>query len=156
MATQWTAGLTAGQVLNASTLNQIGAVWETWTPALTASTTNPTLGTGSNVAGRYARINKTVYGDAWILFGTSGVNPGNGFYFLSLPIAAQNVVPPIGMGWILDSSTSLLRHVVAQMDTTSRVGLWLENTTNFSVSHFNPWTWAATDQIRISFQYEAA
>jgi len=42
MATQYTAGLTAGQVLTAATMNQIGAAWETWTPALTASNTNPT------------------------------------------------------------------------------------------------------------------
>jgi len=54
MATQWTAGTTSGQVLTAATLNTIGAVWETWTPALTASTTNPNLGTTGTSVGRYA------------------------------------------------------------------------------------------------------
>lgn len=156
MATQWTANVTAGQVLTAAKLQEIGAVWETWTPALTASVTNPTLGTGQVLAGRYGRINKTVFGNAIIAFGTSGVNPGNGFYFVSLPISAQNAVSTIGSGWILDASTSLVRHVIVYSDTVNRVGLWIDNSTNFSVSHFNPWTWAASDQIRIDFQYEAA
>ena len=37
MATQWTAGTTAGQILTAATLNTIGAAWETWTPAPTVT-----------------------------------------------------------------------------------------------------------------------
>lgn len=48
MATQWTAGLTSGATLSANTLNTIGAAWETYTPVITASVTNPNLGsTGS-------------------------------------------------------------------------------------------------------------
>lgn len=156
MATQWTAGTTAGQVLTAATLNTIGAAYETWTPALTAATVNPTLGTGSTTVGRYGRINKTVYGDASFVFGTSGVAAGTGAYYISLPVTAQNATPPIGIGWILDASAGLLRHVVVQMDTTSRVALYLENTITFGVGAANPWTWAASDQIRINFQYEAA
>lgn len=156
MATQWTAGLTAGNVLNASTLNQIGAVWETWTPTLTASVTNPTLGTGAVQAGRYGRIQKTVYGHAVIAFGTAGVAAGSGFYFLNLPVTAQNAVATIGSGWILDTSTSLVRHVILYSDTVNRAAMWIDNSTNFAVSATNPWTWAASDQIRVDFEYEAA
>jgi hypothetical protein len=156
MATQYTAGLSAGQILTAATMNQIGAVWETWTPALTASTTNPTLGTGSSITGRYGRIQKTVFGNVTILFGSSGVAAGTGFYFVSLPVTAQSNTPPVGSGWLLDSSTSLLRQVEVTLDTTSRVALWIDNSTNFAVSATNPWTWAASDQIRFNFVYEAA
>jgi len=156
MATQYTAGLSAGQVLTAATMNSIGAAWETWTPALTASTTNPTLGTGSTTSGRYGRINKTVFGQLLIQFGTSGAAAGTGFYFVSLPVTAQASGPTVGSGYILDNSTSLLRHVVAVLDSTSRIALWLENSTNFAVAAGNPWTWAASDSIRIDFQYEAA
>ena len=156
MATQYTAGLSSGQVLTAATMNQIGAAWETWTPALTASTTNPTLGTGSVQAGRYGRIQKTVFGHAVIAFGTAGVAAGTGFYFISLPITAQNAVATIGSGWILDSSTSLVRHVILYSDTVNRAALWLDNTTAFAVGAGNPWPWAASDQIRVDFQYEAA
>lgn len=156
MATQYTAGLTAGQILTAATMNQIGAVWETWTPALTASTTNPTLGTGSVITGRYARIQKTVFGNVTILFGSAGVAAGTGFYFVSLPITAQSATPPVGSGWMLDSSASLLRQIEVTLDSTTRVALWLDNTTNFAVAATNPWTWAANDQIRFQFTYEAA
>lgn len=156
MATQYTAGLTAGQILTAATMNQIGAVWETWTPALTASVTNPTLGTGSTAAGRYGRINKTVFGQLTIQFGTAGTNAGSGFYFVSLPIAAQagNVV--VGQGYAFDNSASLVRHVVVLTDNANRVGLWIDNATNFALASGNPWAWAASDVIRFSFEYEAA
>ena len=90
MATQYTAGLSAGQVLTAATMNSIGAAYETWTPTLTASTTNPTLGTGSSQTGRYGRVNKSVYGQGQISFGTAGVAAGNGFYYISIPVTAQS------------------------------------------------------------------
>lgn len=156
MATQWTANVTAGQVLTAAKLQEIGAVWETWTPALTASVTNPTLGTGSTAQGRYGRVNKTVFGQLTIAFGTSGVNPGNGFYFVSLPIAAQSGSVVVGHGYAFDNSASLVRHIVALTDNTTRVGLWIDNSTNFALSSGNPWPWGASDVIRFQFEYEAA
>ena len=155
MATQYTAGLSSGQVLTAATMNSIGAAWETWTPAITASTTNPTLGTGGGTSGRYGRINKTVFGNLLIAFGTSGTAQGTGFYFVSLPVTAQGSGAPIGVGTMLDSSTSTLRNCVAVLDSTSRMALWLDNTTNFAVAATNPWTWSANDFIRVTFQYEA-
>lgn len=156
MATQYTAGLSAGQVLTAATMNSIGAAWETWTPALTASTTNPTLGTGSTTTGRYGRINKTVFGNCRIIFGTSGVNAGSGFYFVSLPVTAQASGVMSGYGYIFDSSTGLVRHTAVVLDSTTRVSLYLENATNYAVAATNPWTWAASDQISFYFEYEAA
>lgn len=158
MATQYTAGLSAGQVLTAATMNQIGAVWETWTPVLTASTTNPTLGTGSTATGRYGRINKTVFGQLNITFGTAGVNQGVGFYFVTVPITTQASGTTIGHGYVFDASASLVRHVVALMDNTTRMGLWIDNSTNFAISATNPFAggFAASDQIRVVFEYEAA
>ncbi len=155
MATQWTANVTAGQVLTAAKLQEIGAVWETWTPALTASVTNPTLGTGSTAQGRYGRVNKTVFGQLTIAFGTSGVNRGNGFYFVSLPVAAQSGSTVVGQGYAFDNSTSLVRHIVALTDNTTRVGLWIDNSTNFALASGNPWLWDASDVIRFQFEYEA-
>jgi len=58
MATQYTAGITQGQAWTAAIANQIGAVWENWTPTITANTgtfTSVTL----NMA-RYAQIQKIV------------------------------------------------------------------------------------------------
>jgi hypothetical protein len=62
----------------------------------------------------------------------------------------------MGGGWILDSSASLERHIEITPDTVNRVGLWIDNSTNFALSSGNPWPWGASDQIRFSFCYEAA
>ena len=83
MATQWTAGTTSGQVLTAATLNTIGAEWETWTPALTGSTTNPNLGSTGTSTGRYARINKIVIGNANFTFSGVGITSGVGIFLCS-------------------------------------------------------------------------
>ena len=158
MATQYTAGLSAGQILTAATMNSIGAAYETWTPALTASTTNPTLGTGSSATGRYGRVNKFVYGQAQITFGTSGTNNGSGFYFVSIPITAQASGSICGTYQAYDSSATIIDQGLLVLDTTSRVGLYRNGTTGaaFLIAATVPWTWAANDFIRINFNYEAA
>lgn len=58
MATQYTAGLSAGQILTAATMNSIGAAWETYTPTVTPQT--GTITTLGNRYGKYVRINKLV------------------------------------------------------------------------------------------------
>jgi len=70
MATQYTAGLTTGQVLTAAIMNQIGATWETWTPTVTANAGTITSGTVS--LARYARIQNLVF----VQFGYSVSNVG--------------------------------------------------------------------------------
>ena len=55
MATQYTAGLTTGEVLTAATMNSIGAAWETWTPTLFSGAGQATTSTAT---GRYSLINK--------------------------------------------------------------------------------------------------
>jgi hypothetical protein len=157
MATQWTAGTTSGQVLTAATLNTIGAAWETWTPTLTASTTNPTLGTGSSAAGRYGRVNKEVYGNAQISFGTSGTNAGSGFYYVSLPVTAQASGVVIGTYQAYDASTGTVDVGMILADTTSRAAFYRNGVGgNGVIGSTIPWAWAASDFIRIWFTYEAA
>ena len=155
MATQWTAGTTSGQVLTAATLNTIGAAWETYTPALTASTTNPTLGTGSSVTGRYGQVNKIVCGQGQINFGTSGVGAGSGLYFVSLPITAQSSGKVIGQFQIYDSSALAVYIGTLISDTTTRSLMYYNNPSSV-ITNAAPFTWAASDFIRYTFQYEAA
>lgn len=78
MATQWTAGLTAGQVLNASTLNTIGAAWETYTPTVTPQ--SGTITTMGNRFGKYVRINKLVI----VIFDFTITTNGTGGTWLNL------------------------------------------------------------------------
>lgn len=157
MATQWTAGTTSGQVLTAATLNTIGAVWETYTPALTASTTNPNLGTTGSAAGRYARVNKIVIGNASFTFNGAGINAGLGFYFCSLPITAQNSGAAVGVSNAIDVSTFASIQNALILDTTTRVlGIGTGGGALAGSIQNSTFVWAAGDIIRFTFCYEAA
>lgn len=155
MATQWTAGTVAGEVLTSTKLNTIGAAWETYTPALTASTTNPTLGTGSSVSGRYGQVNKIVCGQGQINFGSAGVSAGSGYYYVSLPIAAQSTGKVIGQFQFYDSSAFAVYIGTLISDTTTRSFMYYNNPSSVT-TNAAPFTWAAGDFIRYTFQYEAA
>lgn len=157
MATQWTAGTTSGQVLTAATLNTIGAVWETYTPTLTASTTNPNLGTTGTAAGRYARIQKIVIGQAQFVFGGAGIAAGLGFYFCSIPITAQSAGPTVGNMIAIDVSTFATTSNTAALDTTARVIGYGTGGGGLAGSiQSTTYPWAAGDIIRVNFCYEAA
>lgn len=91
MATQWTAGLSVGQVLTAATLNTIGAAWETYTPTVTPQTgTITTLGARF---GKYTRINKLVV----VIFDVTITTNGTGGTWINIgkPITS---VAPLGGG----------------------------------------------------------
>ena len=84
MATQYTAGLTTGQVLTAATMNSIGAAWETWTPAFRS--TGGTITSLTVNYARYARIQKTVFARIDVLITTIGT--GTGVLRFDLPVTA--------------------------------------------------------------------
>lgn len=98
--------------------------WTAWTPALTAATTNPTLGSGSVQEGSYMQLGKLVIAHFNIQFGSSGQNAGSGEYRISLPVAAVTTGSTVPMGVAASftpntAGTSLVR----QSATTVR--LWL-------------------------------
>lgn len=76
--------------INAASLNGVGN-WTSYTPVLTATVTNPTLGTGSVVSAAYARVKNLIIYRYFIQFGTSGVNAGSGEYKVSLPVTSAGV-----------------------------------------------------------------
>ena len=158
MATQYTAGLTTGQVLTAATMNSIGAAWESYTPALTATITNPTLGTGSTAQGAYTRINKLVIGMAYFAFGSSGTNAGSGDYSVSLPITSvASSALNRGFTWLYDASAATGWAAVNQISTTTTLIMYkATGDATIAIGSANPFAWAANDQIRVQFIYEAA
>lgn len=95
MATQYTAGLTAGQVLSAATMNSIGAAWETYTPTVTSQ--SGTITTMGNRFGKYVRINKLVC----VIFDVTITTNGTGGTWL-------NVTKPITSVGTLGGNTGLL------------------------------------------------
>jgi hypothetical protein len=72
----------------------ITAAWPSYTPAWTASTTNPALGNGTLI-GRYMRIGKTVHVSITLTVGSS-TNVGSGTYLFSLPFTSANA----GVGYL--------------------------------------------------------
>ncbi|WP_263732553.1 hypothetical protein [Cellulomonas sp. SG140] len=77
------------------------AAWSSYTPTLTASTTNPSLGTGASVAGAYKMLDpKTCAWRVSISAGSSGVTVGSGTYYISVPVAALGGFPIVGQGWL--------------------------------------------------------
>lgn len=147
--------MVSGAVLTAANLNAIGAAWEAWTPTLTASTTNPTLGTGSSRVGRYGQVNKIVTGYGKITFGTAGTAAGSGFYSVTVPLTAQASAPsvPIGPVFLFDGGINVRVGVLVLTSTTTAT---MRYDAGGLVSNAAPWAWGANSQIQYSFTYEAA
>lgn len=149
----------AGETLAADTLRRYGTAITSFTPTLEASTTNPTLGSGSSSVGQYSQHGGLIMGRLAISFGTSGVAAGSGTYFLIMPVPILTSGAPvplsIGGGGITDSSGAddrLVRLYWLTGDDADRVRINGEGFTNAATSS-SPWTWAASDQIWASFCY---
>ena len=149
---------------------QLVGAYTSYTPTLTASTTSPTLGTGSSATGYYKQIGRMVHGYASIVWGSSGTAAGSGYYGLLLPVKPANRDQAIGPGYLLDYDDQV-RFVVASAIVA--VDLWAAATkkaiivtTNVSgegvatgdnpVGAATPWAWSANDKILLNFSYEAA
>lgn len=134
--------------------------WTSWTPTLTTGGTNPTLGTGSSATGKYLRLGNLVIARFFITFGTSGVAAGSGTYRVSLPINSAAHGEMSGSLFLYDSSAAA--GTSAGMFSYDAAASYVQMlyptaTTTYSVvSNSAPWTWAASDQIRGFFYYEAA
>lgn len=149
---------------------QIVGAYTSYTPTLTGSSSNPTLGSGSSATGYYKRLGRMVFGYCTVAFGTSGVAAGSGYYGLLLPVAPVNRDQPIGIGYCYDNSDNN-RFVVAAaavspyywsaatakaiIVVTNVAGAGIGTGAN-PVGAAVPWTWAASDSISLQFNYEAA
>jgi hypothetical protein len=134
-----------------------GPTWSSYTAALTATTTNPTLGSGSNTAGRYTRIGDLVVVQVEVLFGSSGAAAGSGTYEVSLPVNIDSGVETdiiAGHGKLLDAGA---RHymVLAQRQAANKVVMIAENT-GAHITNASPFTWTNNDSIQLHLVYEAA
>jgi len=127
--------------------------WTGWTPVLTASVSNPDLGAGSVVSGRYCQMGKVVTGYGKIKFGTSP-NAGSGYYKISIPVTAYEAnAQQIGSGLEYDSSAAAFKATVLTIFDTTHSTMHGDGS---SPGAADPWVWAASDEIRIEFKYEAA
>ena len=135
--------------------------WLSYTPALTASVVNPTLGTGNTAIGRYTRFGRTIIGNARLQFGSGGgAAAGTGTYEISLPTGRDiqspyDISAACGSGDILDISAADRHIVVPRLTTTSTTTVVLSyHGTTGVVTAAAPFTWAAGDTISIQFIYD--
>lgn len=135
--------------------------WTAYTPTLTGSATNPTLGTGSSVGGAYTQIGKTVIGWAKINWGTSGTAIGSGQYLVSLPVPPAThfaFEDPMGIGRLKCAGL----YTYAQLAFSAGSNAYLAYTSaavNGSLplaGSTSPGSWTANDQIVYNFAYDAA
>jgi hypothetical protein len=149
-----------------------GGVWNTmgmvgtqlYTATLTATTTNPTLGSGGLAEGRY-----TIFNGKWcairgtIKFGTSGVSAGSGQYLVNLPFPASSQIAngnsTVGSIIFRDTAPSLVIGfgVCYIAAGSSQMGLYGYTSSSSGTIRDNaPFTWAANDDISFSMVYEMA
>jgi hypothetical protein len=121
---------------------------------LTASTTNPTLGTGGAVTMDYRRDGDECEVIAQFLFGTAGTAAGSGTYRLSLPFNAHasQVGWPVGEAALNDTGTEVYRTV--KMSNAAYVEMYSE--AGSAVTHASPVAWGVSDFGRLKFRYRVA
>jgi hypothetical protein len=144
----------------ASSVGNFGA-WTAYTPTLTASVTNPTLGITGTATGHYAQIGKTVIARWKIYVGHTTSGPGSGAYYVALPVAAStgHVGLTVGNGYGYDASSTSLSAFTAYCDNANRLAMLYNTTLNGAytlVGAATPWSWAYTDYLEAAIQYEAA
>lgn len=146
MATQWTAGLTALSPLPASTLNTIGAAWETYTPTLTNFV-------ASSAVNKYTRINKLV-----IWQSTTIVSSGSGGEIsLTLPVTAASTITFVGarnFGVWYDASLADSYMLAMFVPTTTTIKFFLSN--SLSPGVLNGSSLQISDELSFVLIYEAA
>jgi hypothetical protein len=138
-----------GQTLSAAALQSLGAVG-TYTPALTASSANPSLGTGGLAQGWYGLNGQKV--DIWfhLSFGTSGVSAGSGVYRISFP---PGLTPMVSLPDTLAGTCRLIDNSAGPAEVpafclvTQAQGVVLVATGGGYIQGSSPWTWTTQDRL---------
>jgi len=131
--------------------------WSTYTPAWTASSSNPAIGNGT-ITGRYKQIGKTTFVNVKISMGES-TTYGTGNWRISLPVNAHDTSSAILPTTFLDNETAWyqgLSYTEYDGNTSYVVPVWDKGVTgSAAVSSSVPHTWATTDALAFSGSYES-
>lgn len=134
--------------------------WGTYTPALTATSSNPTLGTGPAQVGRWRRHGTHATVAIYLAFGTSAA-AGSGTYEISLPTecpaspewyGAEDLI--CGNGVAIDSSTGTRRAVAVKIVGAGTIRLEADGLTS-AVTEANLIAWDDSDLVlSATIEYE--
>jgi hypothetical protein len=131
--------------------------WTTYSPAWTASTTNPAIGDGT-ITGRYKAIGKTVFVSVKINMGTT-TTYGSGTWRISLPVdafsASSAIFPTLfldnGSNWFQGTSYTEYGGSVSYVTP-----VWDKGATgSAAVDSVTPFTWVSTDSFSFAGSYES-
>lgn len=145
-------GLYAGTDVEA-VFAEIGA-WQTYTPTLTGSGSNPNLGAGGSISGRYLKIGKLVIVLARADWAGAGASAGSGTYAISLPVAVGAGFLYVGSVLCFDGTT--FRTGVCEPNHTNQTTQMITHGATARVASNVPQTWKANDLLSISLIYVAA
>lgn len=146
--------------LKSTVLSRISGLdlqWKSFTPTLTASVTNPTLGTGGSTLGRYVKHGRLIIYRFFIQFG-SGSNGGNGEYRLSTPVDISATSPGsdlFAMGDAVLFDWSVAGHkelAVVARRSNNQIKFYVKDATVF---HNNPFVWTDDDRFGGTAIYES-
>jgi hypothetical protein len=157
MATQWNYDFSPGEVLTAGVMDSLGAVSETYTPVWSAAGLQPNIGNGT-LSGRYFRINKMVFVEILFTAGST-TTYGTGIYRFSVPFTARAGLFGFmsnGIARVYDSSvaTAYFGQSGFYLSDYGSVVVYLAPTGQ--VTNTTPFLFANSDEIILSFWYEAA
>lgn len=141
-------------------------LWRTYTPALTATTVNPNIGTTGSALGRYTRNGDTVTTWGSITFGGAGIAAGNGTYRISVPFprtsasAGTNIV--LGSCAVFNGAASwgfFTAVIIAAGNSYFEVyypATWPTGALT-AITQAAPWAWNTAGMLLVwSVQYEAS
>jgi hypothetical protein len=139
------------QKWNGSSWRPVASGRTSVTPTLTASTTNPVLGTGSTAQGWYSYLSEAIVYSFFIRFGTSGTSFGSGNYQVSLPVTSatpfgSSIHPAVGTVQLGDNSSGAVSAGDCFVDPASGNFVGLIGSSG-TVSPTAPWTWANSDYL---------
>lgn len=137
----------AGQVLTAAELNAVGD-WQTYTPALEGSTTDPTV---STVGGLYYEMNEIVIARVSFTVFTSA---GSGTYYFTTPTDILADLFPIAYG--LYSDGTYYPFVGAKSGTGARRVFMVMSHDNSIMNSANPITPGASTRLEATVIYRQA
>lgn len=126
--------------------------WTSYTPTLTAVTTNPTVGDGT-LSGRYKALDATTYAVLiYFAFGSTSTAGSGEWKFLLPNSETSGTVPQVLACHMLDAGTR--RYTATGLIAASATVVWpiavADASGTFIVSHNVPFTWANGDTIQLS------
>jgi hypothetical protein len=141
---------------------------QSYTPAITAVTTNPVLGATGVITGYFYEIFDQIYSWGEFKFNGAGSNKGAGTYRITLPFKAKSVFaangssgrgPIIGSGLAYRASVGSDRQpIVVQLETVTTMMFNIRADTAFGARAVSgtdtPFAWANGDGLKWNVRYQ--